>query len=174
MKKSKNKSKNKSMNQVNDSGNHSTFNGVPYVKYAVAVIAFVIIVVMGYLLVATLVRIEKPRCTTVNTIDASLTVHVPLSGGRGIIGFNTDQDSLKFGAVSPGLIPQRNVNVQYSRNAHVSIAMTGQLALWTQIEPSEFDLVANQSTKVQFFAHVPSSATGGDYTGKAVFCFQEK
>ena len=161
----------KAINPVNSHANYVKY--VKYVKYAVATIALLVILVMGYIIVTNLINTKGSDCTTVDTIDASLTVYTP-PGGLAMIGFNTDKDSLKFGVVSPGVTPLRKVNAQYSRDAQVSIIMTGQLAPWTQIEPSEFDLLANQSQEVQFRVYVPSSAAEGNYTGKALFCFKEK
>ncbi len=114
---------------------------------------------------------NKVSCSHVNSIDASIEVE---TGNRNAVGLNTDTDSLNFGKASPGATSnKRFVNVKYTADAEVSVFMQGDISTWVMIEPDKFHLVVGGKKEVSFMIRVPSTAEPGNYTGKAVFCFEE-
>lgn len=138
-------------------------------KKKILIIAGVIVVVV---LLANLFFLSGSSCTTLEKIDATLTVKIIPE--RNMLGLNTDTDALKFGVVSPGIAAMRKVNVQHSRDASVRARMDGELGRWTSISLSEFELSAGETKEVAFEVNVPTYALPGNYSGTAVFCIKEK
>ena len=135
----------------------------------IAVLAIVFIIISFLLSQLNFLRLQ---CDTIEEIDASLTVKVLPE--RLLLGFNADKNNLKFGSVSPGIAAKRKVYAQYSKDVAVQVFMKGDLAPWTVIEPSLFNLSGKEIKEVFFEVLVPLNAAEGDYTGKAMFCFTEK
>lgn len=131
----------------------------------------VMVVVIAIVLIVAFIVYNQP-CSSVRIIDASIKVRtVP---NRLMLGLNADTDALKFGAISPGMVATRKVNVQHPEPATVSITMAGELSPWTAISPPTFELGAGEIQEVIFDVEVPIWAAVGNYSGKAVFCISEK
>lgn len=125
------------------------------------------------LLFLFVVSCNSPRgieCTKIDNVDASITIK---KSTQPIVGLNTDTDSLKFGTVSPKAVVERTMTVQYSNQAEALVMMEGDLAAWTEIDPSQFSLQPAEKKKITFSVSVPEEVMEGNFTGKAVFCFQE-
>lgn len=131
----------------------------------------VIVLILIIIIMATVTFINWSRCSLIETIDASITVKD--IGGRKLLGMNTDTDSLKFGAVSPGIEVKRIVKTQHSKDSSVTIISNGELSNWLKIEPEKFFLQSKETKEIQFILSVPLDATDGNYTGKVSFCFSE-
>ena len=113
--------------------------------------------------------IPQSECKTIDKIDAEIVVK---ESEMSVIGLNADTDDLNFGIVSPTASARKSVNVDYSLDTNVKVTMEGELAEWAVITPGEFYLSQDETKKVHFDIKVPSNAGGGNYTGKAVFCFK--
>lgn len=125
-----------------------------------------LIIVMGWLAID-----NWPGCSTTEIMGAS--IRVKDVAGKGMLGFNTDTDSLKFGVVSPGILAKRSVYVEHSEDADVTIGVKGDLAPWLTVEPLSFHLTTQEQQRVFFNANVPADAADGNYTAKVIFCFRE-
>lgn len=123
------------------------------------------------LLFGTYTVLSWPRCSEVRELPASVEVRtVP---GRALLGFNTDTDGLKFGAVSQNAEVIRSVTVHYPADAEVRLVAEGALASWLSIQPATMPLVAQEPQQVQFRLLVPPNAPDGNYTGTVRLCFQK-
>ena|SRR3989338_2941380 len=134
-------------------------------------------IILATLLVLTMILSviysSWPKCSALGGFEASVQVK-GMDSGRSLLGFNTDQDALKFGTVSPGAWVKRSVYAQYKHKADVKVFMTGDLAPWVRIEPNNFSIVPNQTQQVFFELNVPLDIADGNYTGRARFCFKKK
>ena len=114
----------------------------------------------------------KNRCLEKQTIDTFVTIKD--IGERKMIGLNTNQDQLNFGAMSPGILGKRTISLVHSTNAEVTITLTGKIASWISMTPlSPISLNARTPQEINFEVKVPNSALAGNYLGKAIFCFRE-
>lgn len=135
------------------------------------ILAHVVMVVIIIVLLIMAFIVSNQPCSSVRIIDASLKVRtVP---NRLMLGLNADTDALKFGAISPGMAATRKVTVQHPEPAAVAVLMKGELAPWTTISPSQFEVQRGEVQEVLFDVQVPPWTAVGNYTGKAVFCIKE-
>ncbi len=130
---------------------------------------FLIIFIIGMALFSY-VQWKQLQCSTVDMVNASITVR---AGSLRYVGLNADTDSLKFGKVSPGSIARRSIQVQYERDALVTVLVNGTFASWFSINPTEFYLPGTQRREVTFDVAVPDTATDGNYTAGVYFCFKD-
>jgi len=134
-------------------------------------IIFVIVFVMAIVLVVNFYVLSQHSCTTLQKIEATLTVKI--IPGLGMLGLNADTDALRFGVVSPGIAAMRKIYIEHSEDAVVQVRMQGELASWTSISPETFNISQGESKEVIFEVSVPKYALPGNYTGAAVLCIQE-
>lgn len=114
---------------------------------------------------------QWPRCSEVRELPASVEVRtVP---GRALLGFNTDTDGLKFGAVSQNAEVIRSITVHYPSAAQVRLVAGGALAPWLSL-PGTLELAAQVPQDVRFRLLVPPNAPDGNYTGTVRLCFQKE
>lgn len=132
------------------------------------ILVLVAVLLLGLLVVKPFLR----PCSTLQEVNMSLAVR--LISGRALLGMNADTDHLNFGAVSPGISVRRSVRLEHSRDALVEVDVESEVAEWISITPSSFVLAGGEEKEVSFDAAVPLGATPGIYTGKAVFCINEK
>src|SRR3989338_8239414 len=129
-------------------------------------------IIVAVVLLLNLFFLSTSSCTTLQKIDATLTVKIIPE--RNLLGLNADTDALKFGVISPGIASMRKINVQHSNAASIKVRMDGELGLWTSISPSEFNLSAGETKEVALEVSVPLYALQGNYTGTAVVCIKER
>ncbi len=129
------------------------------------------VVIAAAVLMSNLVIFSLYSCTTLEKIEASLTVKI--IPGLALLGLNADTDSLMFGAVSPGISAMRKIEIQHSKDAKVKVLMEGELASWTTISPAEFNISPGEIKEVAFEVNVPGYALPGNYSGAAVLCIRE-
>lgn len=128
----------------------------------------IVLVVLGLVFILYQVR-SASNCYYVNA-----TVTVKTIPGRAYGGLNTDKDMLRFGAMSPGMWVKRSTTVEYDYPGTVTVTMNGELQPWIAITPTEFTVEANEKRQVDFELSIPYSAVDGDYSGRALFCFQKQ
>ena len=122
-------------------------------------------------LLSSFLLFSEHICDSSDSLNVSFQVkHIP---GRQLLGFNADSDKLNFGIVSPGITARRSTIVRYAFPALTTVTMEGELSSWTIITPSNFSLQPAGQQEVFFDITVPAYALGGNYSGKAVFCFQK-
>lgn len=143
-----------------------TTNGFTLSRKKVAFIFLLIIALFG-----AYSYFSWPGCSLVHQIPASVEVRtVP---GRALLGFNTDTDSLQFGAISPASDVTRSLTVQHVQDSQVRLTATGDIFFWLSISPQEFSLPAATSQQVFFTLSVPPNAAEGTYNGTVTLCFRE-
>lgn len=132
----------------------------------VGIFLFLLILLFG-----TYTLLNWPRCSEMREIPASVEVRtVP---GRALLGFNTDTDGLKFGAVSQNAEVIRSVTVHYPFDAEVRLVAEGALASWLSL-PETLELAAQVPQDVQFRLLVPPGTSDGNYTSTVRLCFQKE
>lgn len=128
--------------------------------------------IVAIVILLNLFFLSRSSCTTVEKIEATLTVKIIPE--RNMLGLNADTDTLKFGVISPGIAAMRKLNVQHSQAAAVQVMMDGELGPWTSISPADFNLSAGETKEVALEVSVPLYALQGNYTGTAVVCIKEE
>lgn len=107
-------------------------------------------------------------CATIDYVNTSIEIE---EGERKHIGFNADTDALKFGKVSAGSIVKRSIDVMYNKPSTVLVSLDSDFSPWVKINPSSFNIVANESKRVFFEVTVPQTAEVGTYSGQVKFCY---
>lgn len=90
------------------------------------------------------------------------------------MGFDLNKQNLTFGVLSPGTTAKRTASAEYTKNATGYVWAEGNISSWVIISPKKFEIEPRQKKEVSFTLLVPSTAKEGEYTGRVVFCYQDK
>ena len=136
----------------------------PYLVLSIALAAIII----ALLFTAKI----KEGCDTTETLLTS--VKVKSSEGRKYVGFDINRQNLTFGILTPGAMSKKTVSVEYTKNATTYVWAEGNFSSWVIISPKKFEIEPQQKREVAFTLLVPAAAKEGEYTGKILFCYQDK
>jgi hypothetical protein len=82
-------------------------------------------------------------------------------------GIKTDNDAVYFGAVTPGSTGKRDITIVHDLilPKRVVLAPQGELAEWVTFSEDSFWLGSDVPKVVTLYAHTPSTAENGNYSG---------
>ncbi|MFH1276551.1 MAG: hypothetical protein ABIH82_05565 [Candidatus Woesearchaeota archaeon] len=133
-------------------------------------ILFLILLITLVFYVSSYFNNSNNSCDELNSIEMSISI---VSDNLNFIGINTDNDSLKFGKVSPLATVERKVVVENSEEVDVRVFLSGELSSWVTVDPFKFKIKPNEVKEVSFKVEVPADAGAGNYSGEALFCFKK-
>lgn len=136
----------------------------PYLILSMALTAIIVTLIFT-------VKTEK-SCDTVETVLTS--VQVKPSDGRNYMGFDINKQNLTFGVLSPGAMATKTVSAQYTNPATLYVWAEGDFPSWIIISPKTLEIEPQQKKEVKFTLLVPITAKEGEYSGKIIFCYQDK
>jgi len=131
-----------------------------YKVAGIVLVVVVVIVIFGFSKI-------NNECSEKESMPMSIVVD---EGARMVVGFNTDKDHLNFGKVSSESSVKRSIIVG-PPGAKVKILLKGEMADWVSVSENNFDV--SESKEIAFLTTVPSGVMAGNYTGEAIFCFND-
>jgi hypothetical protein len=84
------------------------------------------------------------------------------------IGFNTANDQLYFGTLTPEGFAQRQTTITPAFDSIVRIRIDGEVAGWVSVSANAIALRAGEHKDIYFRLTVPAGTAPGNYTGEAV------
>jgi hypothetical protein len=88
---------------------------------------------------------------------------------NGVVGLNTNNDALHFGALTPNSWSKRFMNITPARDARLVIIFTGNGSFYVTADPNDIAVEKGRVVAVTFTAMAPANITFGNYTGVAQF-----